>query len=91
LEREAQGEEVVIPLEDGTTQRFPQAALLEAFSHEVDRLVRRHSEAPHPLTVAMTRSSDPTLRNSGFASLTGVDEDGNIRPAPESVPDLSER
>jgi hypothetical protein len=89
LERKGRDEEVIIPLEDGTEARFPHSALQEAFVHEMGRFEGEHDEPPHPLTIAATNSSDPQVRNSALASLTGVDEDGNIRPA-EPVPDLSE-
>jgi hypothetical protein len=89
LEHAAREEEVSIPLEDGTEARFPHTALQEAFVHEMGRLTGEHSLNPHPLTIAATNSSDPNLRNSALASLTGTDEHGNIRPA-GSVPDLSE-
>jgi hypothetical protein len=88
LEREGRGEEVIIPLEDGTEARFPHSDLKEAFVNEMRRLKGEHVDI-HPLTLAMTYSSDPNQRNSALASLTGVDEHGNIRPA-EYVPDLSE-
>ena len=89
LEREARGEEIVVPQMDGSEDRFPRSEMSEAFLHELARLKGEHEEPPHPLTVAMTRSSDPTLRSSALAALTGVDEDGHILP-PQRVPDLSE-
>ena len=88
LERVGKDEEVIIMQMDGTEARFPHSALQEAFVHEMGRLEGEHEDV-HPLTIAATHSSDPNLRNSAHASLTGVDEDGNIRPA-EPVPDLSE-
>ncbi len=89
LEREARGEEIGVPQMDGSEDRFPRSVLAEAFLHELGRVKGEHDEPPHPLTVAMTRSSDPNLRSSAFAALSGVDEDGNILP-PRRVPDLSE-
>ena len=77
-----------IPQEDCTVKSFPQSALKDAFLTEVDRM--RGEDVPrHPLTEAISTSSDPNWFGSFFSPLTGVDREGN-EIDPKDVPDLSE-
>jgi hypothetical protein len=84
LERMSKRDAVHIPQEDGTVKSFPQSALKDAFLSEVDRM--RGEEVPrHPLTEAVSTSSDPNWSNSFFAGMTTADGGD-----PRDVPDLSE-
>jgi hypothetical protein len=73
LERDARGEMVAIPQPDGSVARFPEAKLAPAFLDAFDRTVGRSdpSEPLHPLCVAAGNSSDPTWRESFYASGEG--------------------
>jgi hypothetical protein len=83
LERMSKRDAVHIPQEDGTVKSFPQSALKDAFLSEVDRM--RGEEVPrHPLTEAVSTSSDPNWSNSFFAGMTTADGGD-----PRDVPDLS--
>jgi hypothetical protein len=66
LRREAKGEFVEIPQPDGSVARFPRSDLQVAFLRECDRLKGADLD-PHPLTLAASRSTDPTWSRSGFA------------------------
>ena len=88
LERVSRREAVHIMQPDGTYKSFPQSALKAAFLTEVDR-IRGEDVPEHPLTEAVSTSSDPNWSNSFFARMTGVDRDGN-EIDPRDVPDLSE-
>lgn len=80
LRREARGELVEIPQQDGSIKRFPSSDLEAAFVNECRRL--RGEDLPvHPLTTACANSSDSEWRNSGFAEFHVVGEE---------VEDLSE-
>ena len=58
LEKEAEGEVVLVPQKDGTAKRFPQSALQESFVANTKRL--RGEDVPHhPLGVAAAESPDP--------------------------------
>jgi hypothetical protein len=59
LEREAEEEMIVIPLQDGTVRRFPQSAGLEALLSLIDG----HD---HPLAEAARNSSEPEWLNSFY-------------------------
>ena len=88
LERMSKRDAVHIPQEDGTVKSFPQSALKDAFLSEVDRM--RGEEVPrHPLTEAVSTSSDPNWSNSVFAGMRGVDRHGD-EIDPRDVPDLSQ-
>ena len=88
LERVSKRDAVHIPQEDGTVKSFPQTAVKAAFLNEVRRM--RGEDVPeHPLTKAVSTSSDPNWSNSFFAGMRGVDRDGN-EIHPRDVPDLSE-
>ena len=82
LERDARGEMIEIPQEDGTVERFPQSELAPAFLTAFDRNVGRDDSAEplHPLCVAARNSSDPAWRDSFYAA------GGEVEP----VEDLSE-
>ena len=80
LERDNEGLLVSIPQQDGTTARFPQSAMREAFINECRRL--RGEDLPvHPLTLAAANSSEPEWYRSAFAEMH----------AQEEITDLSER
>jgi hypothetical protein len=88
LERVSKRDAVHIPQADGTVKSFPDTALKAAFLTEVDRM--RGEDVPeHPLTEAISTSSDPNWSNSFFSPMTGVDREGN-EIDPRDVPDLSE-
>ena len=88
LERVSKRDAVYIPQEDGTVKSFPEMALKAAFLTEVDRM--RGADIPrHPLTEAVSTSSDPNWSNSCYSPMTGVDRDGN-ESDPRDVYDLSE-
>ena len=58
LEKEAEGEVVLVPQKDGTAKRFPQSALQESFVTNMKRLWGE--DVPHePLRVAAAESPDP--------------------------------
>lgn len=84
LERDAQGEMIEIPQNDGTVARFPEAAARDAFLNLVDRMGAGEDAPPeHPLLAAARRSSDPGWSESNYAV-----EDPEAHAAP--VTDLSE-
>ncbi len=60
LQREARGDEVIIPQVGGTVKRFPQHELRAAFIEDVDRTAGRlGAETPvHPLLVAIHNASE---------------------------------
>jgi hypothetical protein len=88
LERVSKREAMHIMQPDGTYKSFPQSALKGAFLNEVDRM--RGEDVPrHPLTEAVSTSSDPSWSNSFYSPMAGVDRDGN-EIDPREVPDLSE-
>ncbi len=67
LEREAEGEMVMVPQPDGTVKRFPQSALREAFMTNMERL--RGEDVPHhPLSVAAAESPDPEWSRSFYSA-----------------------
>ncbi len=88
LERVSKRDAVHIPQEDGTVKSFPRSALKDAFLNEVRR-VRGEDVPEHPLTKAVSTSSDPNYTNSLFLPMTEVDRDPN-EIDPRNVPDLSE-
>ena len=60
LERDAEGEVVVIPQRDGTVARFPKAALRDSFLNLMARLGAGEEATPeHPLIEAVRNSSGP--------------------------------
>jgi hypothetical protein len=61
LEKEAEGEMMVVPLRDGTVARFPQSACAEA-------LVSLLDGRDHPLARAARDSSDPEWTSSFYCS-----------------------
>ena len=66
LEKEAEGETVLVPQKDGTTKRFPQSALRESFVTNMQRL-RGEDVPPHPLGVAAAESPDPGWSRSIYS------------------------
>ena len=67
LEREAEGEMVFVPQEDGTMRRFPQSALQESFVTNMMRL--RGEDVPHhPLGLAAAESPDPEWSRSFYSA-----------------------
>jgi hypothetical protein len=75
LERDSRDEEIVIPQQDGTVEKFPADAFYEAFGHEAERFRAIHrGEDPgvaHPLTVAK--------RNATYAQPFVFDADDQPR------------
>ena len=67
LEREAEGEMVFVPQEDGAVKRFPQSALQEAFVTNMRRL-RGEEVPPYPLGVAAAGSPDPGWSRSFYSA-----------------------
>jgi hypothetical protein len=60
LEREAEGEMLVIPQRDGPPARFPASAAKDAYINLVDRLGAGEDAPPeHPMLAAVRNSSDP--------------------------------
>ena len=84
LQREARGDEVIIPQVDGTVKRFPQRELRAAFLEDVDRTAGRVGpEVPvHPILTALRSSSDPAP--------LGLFMGGGDPHHPDPTPDLSE-
>ncbi len=62
LEREMEFELVVVEHEDGTTSRFQEEAVMDAFLHEMERGRRHHfGEEPggaHPFVVALRTATN---------------------------------
>ena len=88
LERVSKREAVHIMQPDGTYKSFPQSALKAAFLTEVDRMCG--ADIPrHPLTEAVSTSSDPNWSNSFYSPMSVVDRNGN-EIDPRDVEDLSE-
>ena len=67
LEKEAEGEMVLVPQKDGTVRRFPQRALQESFVTNMKRL-RGEDVPPHPLGVAAAGSPDPEWSRSFYSA-----------------------
>ena len=78
LAREAEGEMVFVPQEDGTVKRFPQSALQESFMVHMQRL-RGEDVPPHPLGVAAAESPDPewsrSLHSTAWADIVASVDD----------------
>ena len=84
LEKDAQGEMIVIPLRDGTVKKFPQSAARDAFINLMDRMGAGEDAPPeHPLIAAARNSSEPEWADSIYAV-----QDPAAHVAP--VEDLSE-
>jgi hypothetical protein len=84
LEREAEGEMIVIPQQDGTVKRFPMEEGIAAFMTWMERLGAGEDAPPeHPMLVAIRNSSDPKWLNS-FYNIEYPEE--HTRP----IEDLSE-
>ncbi len=83
LERDAEGEMIVIPQLDGTVARFPASASKDAYLNLFERLGAGEDAPPeHPLLAAARNSSDTWWAGSVYAE----DPDEWINP----VEDLSE-
>jgi hypothetical protein len=67
LEREAEGDTVLVPRVDGTTKRFPHGALRESFLTNMKRL-RGEDVPPHPLGVAAAESPNPGWSRSIYSA-----------------------
>ena len=67
LEKEAEGEMVFVPQEDGTDKKFPQSALQEAFMTNMKRL-RGEDVPPHPLGLAAAESPNPEWSRSLYSA-----------------------
>ena len=80
LQRLSEGEMVVIVQQDGTTARFPEAALKDAFCRNMDRL-RGMDVEPHPLSVAIQNAAHCEPWHDSFFDMVEVGE---------NVADLSE-
>ena len=84
LERASSEEMIKIPQRDGSTAKFRQSDLWEAYLNTCERLGAGEAAPPiHPLSAAAANSSDATWRQSAFAER---EDDGVTDP----VPDLSE-
>jgi hypothetical protein len=84
LEREAEGEMLMIPQRDGPPARFPASAAEDAFINLIDRLGAGEDAPPeHPMLAAVRNSSDPGWTSSFFYV---QDPDEMTKP----VEDLSE-
>ena len=84
LEERAEGEVVSIPQRDGTTARFPKAALRDSFLNLMARLGAGEEAPPeHPLIEAVRNSSGP-----GWSGT--IWEAGDPDAWTEPVSDLSE-
>ncbi len=84
LEKDARGEEIVIPQRDRTVKKFPQSAARDAFINLMGRMGAGEDAPPeHPLIAAARNSSEPEWANSIYAI-----EDPAAHVAP--VEDLSE-
>ena len=65
LERDARGEMIEIPQQDGTVARFPMSAGMDAFTNLFDRLGAGEDAPPeHPLIAAARNSSEPKWSES---------------------------
>jgi hypothetical protein len=74
LERDARGEMIEIPQQDGTVKRFPESAAKDAFLNAYERLGAGEDAPPeHPLSTAARNSSDPNWSESFYATC-GPDE-----------------
>jgi hypothetical protein len=67
LEKEAEGEVVLVPQKDGTAKRFPQSALQAAFMTNMKRL-RGENVPHHPLGVVAAQSPDPEWSRSLYSA-----------------------
>ncbi len=88
LERAAEEHYYInIPLEDGTSAKFPTSTAVEAFLTSVARL--KGEDVPeHPLSTAAATSSDSRWRGSFVAGTQAITGDGRELGGP--IPDLSE-
>jgi hypothetical protein len=67
LQREAREEMIEIPQQDGTVERFPQSAGIDAYMNFMDRLGAGEDAPPeHPLIAAARNSSEPKWSKSFF-------------------------
>ena len=67
LERETEGETVLVPQGDGTVKRFPQGALRESFMTNM-KLLRGEDVPHHPLGVAAAESPEPEWSRSFYSA-----------------------
>jgi hypothetical protein len=69
LERDARGEMLEIPQQDGTVKRFPRSAGMEAFANLMERMGAGEDAPPeHPLLAAARSSSSPEWSESVYAT-----------------------
>ena len=91
LERASRGEMVAIKQMDGSTKRFPESALAEAFVINAQRFCGENIPV-HALTEAADSSSDPWWRESFYSTPRVIDPDGNkLDPVGHPPEDLSEQ
>jgi hypothetical protein len=84
LEKEAKGEFLEIPQQDGTVRRFHRQAGIDAYTNFFARLGAGEDAPPeHPLIAAARNSSEPKWSGSFFAV---EDPDEWVKP----IEDLSE-
>ena len=84
LEERVEGEVVSIPQRDGTTARFPKAALRDSFLNLMTRLGAGEEAPPeHPLIEAVRNSGDPKWSGT-------IWEAGDPDEWTAPIPDLSE-
>lgn len=85
LEREAEGEMLIIPQRDGTGRRFPPGAAREAFVNVMDRLGAAAEAPPEHSLIDAVRNSSASEWGASFYDVG--DPDAWVMP----VEDLSER
>ena len=84
LEREARGEMVEIPQNDGSSARFPISASRDAYLNLMQRMGAGEDAPPeHPLLEAARNSSDPKWSEGIYAA-------GDPAEWTKPIPDLSE-
>ena len=71
LKREAEGNTVAIPQQDGTVLRFPEHPLRAAFINAFDRTLGKDLPE-HPLSAAARNSTDPQCRDCVVSGPEGV-------------------
>ena len=84
LEQDVREETIAIPQRDGTVERFPRSAGMEAFINLMDRMGTGEEAPPeHPLIAAARNSSEPKWSESFYAT--------NSRAWTDTIEDLSEQ
>ena len=74
LDRQTRGKEIRIVQKDGTTARFPESALQDAYLRNMDRL-RGVDVEPHPLSLAIKNAAQREIWHDSFFDYMEVNED----------------